>query len=205
MKNNLIINIGRQFGSGGKSIAVKLGKLLDIPVYDDELITRAAEESGLNPSLFKDSDEKRRTWRFGSFFGASRYGNYDKDVLGDDVLFRIQSETIRHLASKGPAIFIGRASNYVLRDLDTVDIFICAPASVRARYVAEREGIGESDAEELLERRDTGRAHYYNFFTMGHWGKASEYDLCIDSSVLGFDGTALFIADYCRRRYPEIK
>ena len=193
-----IINIGRQFGSGGKDVALEIGRILDIPVYDGELLSKAAQESGFDPELFRKSDEKRRLWGIGNIFGANRYGSASSS-LNDGQLFKIQSEVIRGIAEKGDAIFIGRASDYVLRDLECLDVFVCAPVEVRRVTVAQREGISEQEAEALIEKRDKGRAEYYNFFTFGHWGKASGYDLCVDSSLLGIEGTAQFIIDFGRK------
>lgn len=199
MSGNVIINIGRQFGSGGKSIAVAIGERLGIPVYDNELIAKAAEESGYSPEIFLDRDEKRRRWGVGTIFGANRYGGATTSGLNDAEIFKIQSEVIRHIAESGDAIFVGRASDYVLRDMECLDIFVCAPKEVRVGTVAERRGITPEEADVLIEKMDKGRAEYYNFFTFGHWGKAAGYDLCIDSSLLGIEGTADFIIDFGRK------
>ena len=194
--NHTIINIGRQFGSGGRAIAGIIGNILDIPVYDGELLTKAAQESGFSEDLFRRSDERRRLWGVGSIFGSNRYGSPTSSGLNDAHLFKIQSDVIRNIADNGPAIFIGRASNYVLRDRRCLDVFICAPMSVRKEFVCSREGIPADKAEEIIYKRDKARAEFYNFFTFGHWGKSSDYDLCIDSSVLGYERTAKFIIDF---------
>lgn len=197
MEKHLIINIGRQFGSGGKAIAMELGRKLGIKVYDSELISQAAEESGLSESLFQKNDEKKSFLKIGSIFG-SRFGGFASNSFNDEDLFRIQSETIRKIADEGSAIFVGRASNYILRELDScLDVFISAPAEVRAARVAEREGLSEEDAKAMVLRKDHSRKVFHNFFTCGeNWGVASNYDLCIDSSVLGIEKTADFIIDF---------
>lgn len=187
MKARTIINVGRQFGSGGKSIAEALSARLGIPVYDNELIVKAAEQSGFSPELFRSFDEKRRIW------GVALPG------LNDGELFKVQSQVIRGIAEKSDAIFVGRASDYVLRDMKCLDVFICAPVELRRQTVAARRGITPEDAEVLIEKMDKARAEYYNFFTFGHWGKAAGYDLCVDSSLLGIEGTADFIIDFGRR------
>lgn len=188
MDKHLIINIGRQFGSGGKSVAVELGRRLGIPVYDNELITRAAAESGFSPELFERSDENK------SVFGFSRFG-YATD---DNSLFKIQSDTIRKIASSGSAIFVGRASDYVLRDMSCVDVFISAPLQNRVERVCARQGISAEEAEKLISKKDSRRQEYYNFFTFAHWGVSANYDLCIDSSILGIEKTAELIIEFCR-------
>lgn len=199
MENNVIINIGRQFGSGGKSIAVAIGERLGIPVYDNELIARAAKDSGFSQDLFQVRDERRRRWSVGNIFGVNRYGGTTSSGISDAELFKLQSEAIRHIAESGDAIFVGRASDYVLRDMECLDVFIFAPREVRRETVAERRGISLEEAAALIEKMDKGRAEYYNFFTFGHWGKAAGYDLCVDSSLLGIEGTAEFIIEFGRR------
>ena len=115
-------------------------------------------------------------------------------------LFGIQCETIRKIADQGPAVIVGRCSDYVLRDrARTLDIFLTSPLSVRTSRVMERTGLTEEKAVALIEKRDKGREEYYNYYTFGDWGVASTYDLCIDSSILGIEGTAEMIIDYARR------
>jgi len=195
---NTIINIGRQFGSGGKLVALKISEILGIPVYDNELISRAADESGFSKELFERSDEKRSIFNISSFFDTGRFGDA-RNYVGDNELFKIQSEVIRNLAAKGSAVFVGRYSNYILRDLKCLDVFVTAPSEDRVKRVSERLNISPEEARSRISRQDRTRETYYNFFTFGNWGAASDYDLCIDSSILGIDGTAGFIIDFGRK------
>lgn len=189
MDNNLIINIGRQFGSGGRQVANEIGRILGIPVYDRELLARAAKDSGFSEAIFEKRDEKRRFLNLG----------YSKG-LDDTKIFEMQSQTIKQIAQEGPAIFIGRASNYVLREHPRcLNVFIHAPMSLRRKKVAEQENITELKAEAIIFKKDKGRAEYYNFFTCGHWGKSSDYHMCIDSSVLGVEKTAELIIEFGRK------
>ncbi len=194
-----IINIGRQFGSGGLGVANELGRMLGIPVYNNQLISKAAEESGFSEQFFASKDEKRSLFNIASFFSAGRYTMSD-NYLSENELFRIQGEVITKLASEGPAIFVGRCSDYILREReDTLDVFVCAPLQDRIDRVSEREGISPQEAADIIRRSDRTRETYYNYFTFGNWGVASNYDLCIDSSILGIEGTAAFLSDYIRR------
>lgn len=190
-----IINFGRQFGSGGKLVAQRISESLGIPVYDNELISKAADESGFSKELFERSDEKRSIFNISSFFGNGRFGEA-RNYVGDNELFKIQSEVIRNIAAKGPAIFVGRCSNYILRDLRCLDVFVTAPLEDRVKRVAERLEISPDEARNRIERQDRTRETYYNFFTFGNWGASSDYDLCIDSSLLGINGTADFIIEF---------
>lgn len=195
----LIINVGRQFGSGGKLVALALGKRLGIPVYDQELISKAAEQSGFSKELFAKSDEKRNLLALSSFIvDVGRFGSAD-NYVSDNQLFVIQSNVIRSIADKGSAIFIGRCADYILRDRPCLDVFISASDEVRIKRIAERMGITPEQAESLMQKKDRTRETYYNYFTFGNWGVASNYDLCVDSSVLGIDGTADMIIDFCHR------
>ena len=110
-----IITLGRQFGAGGHSVAAAISEILNIPVYDNELISKAAEESGFSRELFERSDEKKSNFNLLSIFGTDRFGS-GQNYVSDNELFKIQSEVIRGIAEKGPAIFVGRCSNYILRE-----------------------------------------------------------------------------------------
>ena len=197
-KNNIIMNFGRQFGSGGKLVAMSIGTKLGIDVYDNELISKAAEESGFSKDLFLKSDENRSMFSISSFFASGKYG-LAENYTSDNELFKIQSQVIRNIAEKQSAIFIGRCSDYILRDLKCMDVFITSPLEARIKRVSERSGITTEEAENLIKRKDRTRETYYNFFTFGNWGVASTYDLCIDSTILGIQGTADQIIDFGKK------
>lgn len=189
MAQNIIINIGRQYGSGGRRVAEALGKMLDIPVYNYEIITEAAKKSGFSPDIFERKEEKKR------FFNL-----FSDSYINDEEIFKIQSEVIRDIASKGPAIFVGRASDYVLRDMDCLDVFLSCPMEMRKYFIARRRSVTPEEAILLCQKVDKERASYYNFFTFGNWGMASNYDLCLDTSILGIEGTAEFIIEFGKKR-----
>ena len=192
---NIIITIGREFGSGGLDVAHELGKRLDIPVYDNELITKAAQDSGFSAEFFAQKDERRSIFSFKAAFSSS-----SEDYMSESGLFQMQCETIRRIAEQGPAVIVGRCSNYVLRDLgNTIDIFLTSPVETRIRRIMERHSLSEEKAEALIQQKDKAREEYYNYYTFGNWGKASDYDLCIDSSILGTEGTAEIIILYLRK------
>ena len=191
----IIITIGREFGSGGFAVAKELGKRLGIPVYDNELITKAAQDSGFSAEVFVQNDEKKRFFSFSAIFGG------EEGYMSDSKLFNMQCETIKAIAEQGSAVIVGRCSDYVLRDYDcTLDVFLTSPVEIRAERIIERFSVSLDDAMEMIEKKDKGRAEYYNYYTFGNWGVASTYDLCVDSSLLGIKGTADFIIEFARRR-----
>ena len=197
MEKQIIITVGRQFGSGGKPVGDALSQKLGIPIYDKELVTEAARQSGYSPEFFMRSDEKKRSFFLANIFGGNN--NMGHNMLDDADLFRIQSETIRHLASQGSAIFVGRASDYVLRDLKPLNVFISAAMESRIKFVCERDGVTPEEAASIIDKRDRDRAQYYNFFTQRNWGVASNYHLCINRSALGTEKTADLIIEFARK------
>ena len=158
MKKKIIITIGRQFGSGGLAVAKELGRKLGIPVYDNELITKAAQDSGFSAELFVRNDEKKSLFSFSRLFVES------ESYMSENGLFQMQCETIRRIAEQGSAIIVGRCSDYVLRDMEcTLDVFLTAPMENRIARVMERAGIDMDKATEIIEKRDRSRADYYNY------------------------------------------
>ncbi|MBR5301050.1 MAG: cytidylate kinase-like family protein [Bacteroidales bacterium] len=198
MEKKIIINIGRQFGGGGLGVAHELGRKLGIPVYDKELIAKAAQDSGFSKVIFEESDEKKRFFSLSSIF-ANRFGDTE-NYMSDRGLFKMQSETIRKIAEQGSAIIVGRCADYILRDMEcTLDVFLTSPLEIRAARIAERSGLSLEEAERLAEDKDKKRAEYYNYYTFTDWGVASTYDLCLDSSALGIEGTADLIIEFARK------
>lgn len=194
-----LITIGRSFGSAGGHIGHAVAQKLGIPFYDNERISKVAEESGYSKNLFADKEEKRSLFDVSSFFASGRLGYFDSGYVNDNVLFGIQSEVIKRIADKGDALIIGRCADYILRERKCLNVFITAPEEYRIRQLCKSEGISEDEAEKLMRRKDRTRETYYNYYTFGSWGQASGYHLCVDSSVLGIDGTADLIIDFGRK------
>ena len=120
--------------------------------------------------------------------------------LSSENIFKYQSEAIREVASRTSCIIVGRCADYVLREQENVfSVFITAPMEQRAQRVSQREGISLSEAQEKAKKMDKVRKEYYNYFTNKRWGHTDSYQLCIDSSLLGEEGTAAFIRDFVRK------
>lgn len=199
MEKKIIISIGRQFGGGGLAVAHELGQKLGIPVYDKEIINKAAQDSGFSAEVFMERDERKSLFSFSAIF-ANRFSETE-NYMSDRGIFKMQSETIMKIAEQGSAVIVGRCSDYILRDrTDILSVFLTSPAEVRVQRIAERCGISIEEAERLIEEKDSKREEYYNYYTFGDWGKASTYDLCIDSSILGIEGTADMIIEFARRK-----
>ena len=194
-----IINIGRSFGSGGGYVGQAVASKLGIPFYDNELISKAAQESGYSPSIFEGGERKRSIFSVSSFFASGRMSYLDNTYMSDDVLFKAQSDVIRAIAEKGDAVIIGRCADYILRDIPCLNVFVTGSEQYRIHRLMEGEGLTEEEAEKLMKKKDHIRETYYNYYTLGSWGNASNYHLCLDSSVLGIEGTADYIIEFGRK------
>lgn len=207
MEENFVINIGRQLGSGGKSIGKLLALRLGVPLYDRQLIDLAARESGLCPECFERVDEQRAHSLYTTLVNYLRApftgyeGGAAGNVLSNEALFKVQSDVIRDLASRQSCIFVGRCADYILRDRTRcVNLFITADRGDRIARLCAELGIGPDEAGSLMERTDRCRAAYYDYFTSRRWGRAATYDLCLNSSVLGDEGSAEFLLAFAARK-----
>lgn len=202
--NNIIINIGRQVGSGGHIIAKQLAADFGCTLYDKELLNLAAKESGFSEKFFEENDEQRGFIQtlFGMHAPLISDNNFYNNKFSQDGLFQFQSEAITKAADKGSCVFVGRAADYVLRTYPkVVNIFITANMKDRIKLVCQRLGCDEKDAKKLIIDKESERASYYNYYTGKKWGHSSSYDLCINSSYMGLEKTAKFIGDYIRMRF----
>ena len=191
-KKNMIITIGREFGSGGHEIGEKLAARLGINFYDKNLIELAAQHSGLDPSVLNASDEKAP-----AFFASP----YTPTV--SDQLYRAQSEVIRKLSQEESFVIVGRCSNVVLEEnLDLLNVFIYAPLEERIKRIMDRYLIDSTDkARREILRTDKIRRGYYQYYSEFRWGDREGYDLMIDSSVFGINGTVDLIANAVQRKF----
>ena len=201
---HIIINIGRQLGSGGHDIGRMLALDFQAKYYDRELLNLAAKESGLSEKIFEKNDEKKGFFRGLLNLGSPHVnsgGGY-KSSFSQETLFQFQSDAIMKAAKAGSCVFVGRCADYVLRDFgNTVNIFISASMDYRIEQIMNKQHIDPDAARKYIEQGEATRADYYNYYTGKKWGHSSSYDLCIDSSVLGIMETEKFIATFIRKRF----
>lgn len=188
----VIITIGREFGSGGREIGIKLSEKLGIPFYDKELIVRTAEKSNLEQSIIERYDEQHA---FPAFSSSNIFDIYQMPM--SDRVYIAQADVIRDIASKGSCIIVGRCANFILADdPDCFSVFIQAPMKDKVnRKRPLLEGKTDSEIESHIRRIDKKRAKYFTYYTDLIWGGAANYDLCINSSLLGIDKTVDLIID----------
>ena len=200
---HIIINVGRQLGSGGHDIGRMLALDFQAKYYDREILNLAAKESGLSEKIFEQNDEKKGFFRGLLNLGVPHLGGgSDKPGLTQESLFQFQSDAIQKAAKEGSCVFVGRCADYVLRDFgNTVNVFITASMGYRIEQIMNKQHLDFEAAQKFIEQKESSRAAYYNYYTGKKWGAAESYDLCIDSSVLGFVETEKLIAEFIRKRF----
>jgi len=204
MEKKIVINVGRQLGSGGHDIGRMLALDFNAKYYDRELLNLAAKESGFSEKIFEQNDEKKGFFR-GLFNMGSPHvdsGSIYKSGFSQESLFQFQSDAIRKAAKEGSCVFVGRCADYVLRDFpNVVNIFITASMDYRVEQIMNKQHLDEEAAKAFIEKRENQRAEYYNYYTGKKWGHAASYDLCIDSSILGIMETEKIIAEFIRKKF----
>ncbi len=199
----IIINVGRQLGSGGLVIAKRLADDLGCNFYDKELLNLAAKESGFSEKFFEQNDEKKGFFRslFHMHAPFVSDSNFYNNKLSQESLFQFQSDAIRKAAEAHSCVFVGRCADYVLRDFkNTVSVFVTADLDERIARVCKRHGCNADEAKKIIENKEASRASYYNYYTGKVWGHSTSYDLCINSSILGMDGTVEFVKEFIGKK-----
>ena len=191
--SNRIITIGREFGSGGRTIGREVAKKLGIPCYDQELIARMAEESGFTPEYVEKESENAtiNSWAATAMSLENTYST----PTNQDRLWTIQSKIIRELAEKESCVIVGRCADTILENsADLLKVFIHADFDSRAKRIVEKYGETEVPTEKRLREKDKRRAMYYQFYTDRKWGAIENYHIILDSGVLGLEKCVEIIA-----------
>ena len=197
--NSHVITIGREFGSGGHEIGMKLAERLGVPFYDRELITLAAEQGGIDPKLIERNEEGAHRL---SEKGRSRMPFFSLSYTPDfsDAIYLQQCKVIKDLAAKGPCVIVGRCADFVLRTEGSINVFIAAsmPYKIkRKRKVAiEKKDFTDEQFERYINDMNAARANYYNHYTNQKWGNSSTYHLCVHSDLVDVDGAVETIVAY---------
>ena len=201
MTEGLIVTISREAYCGGDELAKKLAEKLNFRFYDRELISLASEKSGIHEDHF-ESIEKKPTNSIlysvvmGMYSSRGAYVRLD-DVLTDDKIYKIQADMIREIAQDGNCIFVGRCSDYILRNnKKCVNIFLRANKQDRIDRVVKEQNVTEAEAEKIISRADKKRRSYYNYYTNREWGAINNYDISLNISSLSQEKMLDFIVEY---------
>lgn len=194
MTDNIIITIGRQFGSGGHEIGNRLSKRLNIPLYDHNLIKMAAKELNITSEMAERVDESiLERYMSSAILGSGDYimfmnGHEFEEPLSDKV-FEIQTKLIQKLAERSSCIIVGRCADYVLGDYSNcINAFIYAYKDDRIRRIMKLYHMNEKQAWEKIKRVDKTRKAYYEEHTKRDWGSIEAHQMLFNTSLLGLDG-----------------
>lgn len=198
LPSHFVITVGRSFGSGGRELGRLIAERLGIPFYDNQLLVKAAEASGLNLSYTEEHDERAPHNYTGilpfamGYYPTSWFGPGPSSA--QDYIYAAQCETMRELARTSPCVIVGRTADYVLEGLvPTFNLFVHAPLEACvARTLARGEAEDHDKAVALIARTNKLRSSFYNFYTDKEWGRADGYHLSLDSSMMPLEELANF-------------
>jgi len=197
----MIITIGREYGSGGREIGRLVAEKLGIPFYDKEILTRAAEESGLCHEVFEHHDEKASIGGMITGAGSAHMGGAHVGIQMplNQRVFLAQFDAIGKIAAEGSCVIVGRCADYVLKDLPNVThVFLYASLERRIERIMRVENVSRDTARELIRKTDKQRKNYYNFFADGNWGLRSNYDLMVRTDFHKPEDVANAIISFAR-------
>ena len=202
MKNPLIITIGREYGSGGRQIGQALAERLGISYYDKEIISLAAKKSGLSDEFIANNEQRVRSGLMHSFAASAPYqtGFFAGQYLPlAENIFISQAQVIRDIASRESAVIVGRCADYILAGREnTINVFIHAPMEARVKRIMALHNLDEAAAIKEITTSDKERGNHYFRYTDMKWGKAQNYDVCINSALMGVEKTVEMLADLAR-------
>ncbi|MBD5160038.1 MAG: cytidylate kinase-like family protein [Ruminococcus sp.] len=193
--SQLIISVGREFGSGGRVIAETLAERFNIPVYDRHLITEIAERIGLTPEEIEKYNENPKKKIL-----SRRVRGYSNSI--EDNIAEMQFEFLKEKSESGESfVVVGRCSETKLKNNPAlVSLFVLADMDAKIKRVMEVYDLSEDDAREFIRKKDKKRKRYHNYHCSGHWGDSRLYDICINSTCLGIDGTVDYLEKYIKAR-----
>ncbi|MBQ7161822.1 MAG: cytidylate kinase-like family protein [Clostridia bacterium] len=195
-----IITISRQYGSGGREIGKMVAEKLGIPFYDSQLIKLAAEKSGFSEKHFEDPEKNAgNSFLYSIARGMQHQYRTATPWSFEETVYNTQSDVIRSVAAQGPAVFIGRCADYILRNNpDLFKVFIFADYDFRAERAVRVNGVAPEDVKETIKVKDKRRANYYNYHSDTKWGDATNYHLSIDSGFCGIERAAEIIVSLAK-------
>lgn len=205
MNNKPVFAIARQYGSGGKTIGQMLANELNINCYEREILHMASEDSGINEALFETADEKITTnsfFKFKKVYHGQLIPPESDGFVSNDNLFNYQAKVIKELAAKDSCVIIGRCANFILKaNPNLVSIFIYANEDFLLKSALERNTFSQKEANAYIDKTNKYRSDYYKHYTGQNWYDLKQYDLCLDSSKLGFEGCVKAIKAYTDIRF----
>ena len=184
VKDHVVITVSREYGSGGRYVGRLIADKLGIKFYDKEIITKLAEATGLSEEYIENNEQKRVA-------SAILNNGYYVGLDNADELFVKESELIKELASKDSCVIIGRCADFILKDeKNVVKVFVYSGMEDKIKRTTQIYGYEEDKAKKEIERIDKLRANHYKHYTDKDWKDFNNYDICINSDLLGVEKSA---------------
>lgn len=198
MGKQLIITVGREFGSGGHIIAAKLAEHFGLQLLDSNILAEVAKQSNTSEEYLKKYDESAR-----SLFFSRTVNGFSNSP--EEIIAQMQFDYIKQKADAGESfVVIGRCADYILRENPAlVRVFVLGDTEAKIKRTAEREGISEEKAKTRMEQADKRRKYFHNTHSENKWGDSRSYDITVNSSKLGLDSTAELLINYIELRNAE--
>lgn len=184
-----IITISREFCAGGHAVGLSVAEKLGIPLYDKKLVQQVAEKSGFAPKFVEEHGEHAPgSSAFSYAFAPQGVPGIMNGLSTNDYLWNAQCNVILGLAEEGPCVIVGRNADYILKDRkDALHVFLMADPEYRVQHLIELYGATDKSPEARLQEKDKRRSLNYQHYTGRTWGMSQNYDLCLNTSVLGID------------------
>lgn len=193
LNKKVIITISREFGSGGRYVGRMIADILGIKFWDKDLVELASKEAGLSEEYIESNEEKRK-------WGAALNTEYNSE----DKIFEAETKAIKEIASKEACVIIGRCADYLLKDEENLfKVFIYSSQEDKITRAVKYYNIDEKNAKKAIEKENKERAKHYKFYTNQEWGKIDNYDLAINSDLLGVEKTAELISNIVMEKYNK--
>ncbi len=191
----IIISVGREFGSGGRVIAETLAKRFNIPIYDRHLITEIAEKTGLTPEQIEKYNENPKKKII-----SRRVRGYSNSI--EDNVAEMQFNFLKEKSESGESfVVVGRCSETKLKGNPAlISFFVLADTDAKIKRIMEVYELSKDEAIEFIRKKDKKRKRYHNYHCSGHWGDSRLYDLCINSTRLGIEKTVDYLESYIKER-----
>lgn len=193
--DTFVITISRQYGSGGHAVGEAIAKKLGVAFYDSKLIDLTAIASGYTPEYVEKHEQRLPNGLLDKLYN-NNYAYANEAIPPNDKLFMAQTGVIRNIAANESCVIVGRAANYILKGhKKCFNVFVHADSDYRKKRVIQNYMVNPNDAEKVMARKDKERDNYNVHYTGKHWDDLNTYDMTVDTSLFGIEGTAGMIIE----------
>jgi cytidylate kinase len=204
-----VVCISRTLGSGGEQIGRRVAEELGFAYADDEIIDRAAERAGVSRDAVAGAERPAglisrmlealaaapMVSEGGAWTGMPGITPAAPITAGYEDLIR---DVLRERAAQGNVVIVAHGGSMAVRDTGSVlRVLITAPPAVRIQRVISETNADENKAKKAVDESDKARQAYLKRF-YGLDEVMTDYDLVVNTEILGADDAARLIVDAAR-------